>query len=141
MAKCINENRILITLDLDFSDIRTYPPQNIPGCIVLRPHRQSKKRVINIIERIIPYINKEKLEKHLWVVDENRIRILNLMLNAELCVCEIETILEMTQSNASRHLAKLKSAGIITSSKEKKSFRHCVFLLICNIFYFLFHYV
>lgn len=52
--------------------------------------------------------------------DENRIRILNLLINQELCVCEIETVLDITQSNASRHLNKLKSAGIITSEKKSQ---------------------
>jgi len=50
--------------------------------------------------------------------DENRLRILNLLNLQELCVCEIETILDITQSNTSRHLTKLKGAGIITSYKD-----------------------
>jgi len=52
--------------------------------------------------------------------DENRIRILNLLIRQELCVCEIETVLDMTQSNASRHLNKLKTSGIITSEKKSQ---------------------
>jgi ArsR family transcriptional regulator len=52
--------------------------------------------------------------------DKNRIRILNLLIRQELCVCEIETVLNMTQSNASRHLNKLKTSGIITSEKESQ---------------------
>ena len=52
--------------------------------------------------------------------DENRIRILNLLMRQELCVCEIETLLDMTQSNASRHLNKLKTSGIITSEKKSQ---------------------
>lgn len=50
--------------------------------------------------------------------DENRLRILNMLLREQLCVCEIETILGITQSNASRHLNKLKSNGIISCSKN-----------------------
>lgn len=50
--------------------------------------------------------------------DENRLRIVNLLINAELCVCELEVMLEMTQSNVSRHTNKLKNAGIISSSKD-----------------------
>jgi len=50
--------------------------------------------------------------------DENRLRILNILISSKLCVCEIEVILEMTQSNVSRHLSKLKKVGIISSSKE-----------------------
>ena len=52
--------------------------------------------------------------------DENRIRILNLLIRQELCVCEIETVLDMTQSNASRHLNRLKTSGIITSEKKSQ---------------------
>lgn len=50
--------------------------------------------------------------------DDNRMRIVNILMEEELCVCEIETILNITQSNASRHLNKLKSVNIISSSKE-----------------------
>jgi ArsR family transcriptional regulator len=49
--------------------------------------------------------------------DENRLRIINLLSMDEFCVCEIEVLLDMTQSNVSRHLNKLKNLGIITSSK------------------------
>ena len=52
------------------------------------------------------------------LADENRMRIFHLLLTDELCVCEIETILDVTQSNASRHLTKLRQAGIISSSKD-----------------------
>ncbi len=50
--------------------------------------------------------------------DNNRLRILHLLMHRELCVCEIEEILRTTQSNASRHLTKLKQAGIIVSNKK-----------------------
>ncbi len=50
--------------------------------------------------------------------DSNRLRILHLLMQQELCVCEIEEILKTTQSNASRHLAKLKQAGIISCNKK-----------------------
>ncbi len=52
--------------------------------------------------------------------DKNRIRILNLLIRQELCVCEIEIVLNMTQSNVSRHLNKLKTSGIITSEKKSQ---------------------
>lgn len=52
------------------------------------------------------------------LADENRLRILNLLMHAELCVCEIETILMMSQSNTSRHLTKLKANKVIESTKD-----------------------
>ncbi|MGH8523339.1 MAG: DUF5615 family PIN-like protein [Gammaproteobacteria bacterium] len=33
---CRTEDRALITLDMDFADIRTYPPNQYPGVVVLR---------------------------------------------------------------------------------------------------------
>ena len=49
--------------------------------------------------------------------DNTRLSILNLLNGEKLCVCEIEAILDNTQSNISRHLAKLKEADLILSTK------------------------
>ena len=49
---------------------------------------------------------------------ENRLRILNLVKEKPLCVCEIRNILEINQSNASRHLRKLKNTGLVEDSKK-----------------------
>jgi ArsR family transcriptional regulator len=60
-----------------------------------------------------------KLVKILKVLgDETRIRILNLLINSELCVCEITYALNATQSNISKHLAKLSDANIVLSAKK-----------------------
>lgn len=50
--------------------------------------------------------------------DESRLRILNLLMQNELCVCEIESMLDMSQTNVSRHLNKLKNAGMISVTKK-----------------------
>lgn len=52
------------------------------------------------------------------LADETRIRILNVLHKEILCVCDLEEILELSQSNASRHLIKLKSTKLITSEKQ-----------------------
>ncbi|MEJ6952130.1 ArsR/SmtB family transcription factor [Natronospora cellulosivora (SeqCode)] len=49
---------------------------------------------------------------------ENRLRILNLLKHQELCVCELENILDINQSNASRHLSKLKQVAIIEDEQK-----------------------
>jgi predicted nuclease of predicted toxin-antitoxin system len=41
VAVCRAEKRVLITADLDLSDIREYPPEHSPGLIVLRLSTQS----------------------------------------------------------------------------------------------------
>lgn len=72
---CRREQRAIITLDLDFADIRNYPPEDYAGLIVLRIARQDKNTVLNIIQRLTAPLRTEPLEKRLWIVDERRIRI------------------------------------------------------------------
>lgn len=52
--------------------------------------------------------------------DETRLRIVNILRVENLCVCEIEAILQSSQSNVSRHLAKLRDAGVIYSEKKSQ---------------------
>ena len=50
--------------------------------------------------------------------DETRLRILKLLEDGELCVCDITAALQMTQPNISFHLSILKEAGLIKDRKE-----------------------
>lgn len=74
-ALCRQELRALVTLDMDFADIRTYPPPEFPGLIVLRLGRQDKPHVLDIFRRVVELLYTEVLEGHLWIIEENRIRI------------------------------------------------------------------
>ena len=59
------------------------------------------------------------IEELKTLADRNRLRILALLWEAEdLCGCEIERILDMKQSNTSRQLHRLQSAGFISSYKQ-----------------------
>lgn len=47
--------------------------------------------------------------------DESRLRILSLVLtNGEMCITDLEKILDFTQAKTSRHLIYLKNAGILS---------------------------
>jgi len=50
--------------------------------------------------------------------DVNRLRILNLLLHGELCVCDIQHVLESSQPNVSRHLAYLKNSGLVLDRRD-----------------------
>lgn len=50
--------------------------------------------------------------------DETRLRIVNLLYEKELCVCDIVEALQITQTKASRHLSYLKNAGLVTDRKH-----------------------
>ncbi len=54
------------------------------------------------------------------LADDTRLRMLNLLQHHDLCVCELETLLGVNQSNASRHLNKLTNAGLLEYYKAAK---------------------
>ena len=72
---CQREQRALISLDLDFSDIRRYPPENHSGIIVLRPDDQGTNAVLRLMRRILPLLAVEPLVGRLWIISEQRVRI------------------------------------------------------------------
>ena len=55
--------------------------------------------------------------------DDNRLRIFSLLTKAELCVCEIEDILGLSQSLVSNHLAALRRAGLVESRRDEEDAR------------------
>ncbi|MCX6617405.1 MAG: metalloregulator ArsR/SmtB family transcription factor [Acidobacteria bacterium] len=52
------------------------------------------------------------------LADANRLRIMNLLLHGELCVCDIQRVLESPQPNVSRHLASLRHAGLVLDRRD-----------------------
>jgi ArsR family transcriptional regulator len=51
--------------------------------------------------------------------DRTRLRILHLLQDGELCVCDLTSVLRVPQPTASRHLAYLRRAGLVTVRKEQ----------------------
>jgi predicted nuclease of predicted toxin-antitoxin system len=72
---CRRESRVLVTLDLDFSNILAYPPANFTGIVVLRLADQAHVTVAAAIGRVIDLLPQEPLVGTLWIVEERRIRI------------------------------------------------------------------
>ena len=52
--------------------------------------------------------------------DRTRIRLLNLMTEGEVCVCFFVEVLAEPQPKISRHLAYLRSAGLVGARREAK---------------------
>lgn len=50
--------------------------------------------------------------------DKTRLTILALLKEQEMCVCDIVTVLEMTQPNVSQHLRKLKIGGLVNETRR-----------------------
>ena len=64
--------------------------------------------------------------------DESRIRILHLILkNKEMCISDLELILDFTQTKTSRHLTYLKNTGLVKHQKTDQ----WVYYYINNSYY------
>ncbi len=50
--------------------------------------------------------------------DVTRLRIMNLLLQGELCVCDLQRIINESQSLVSRHLNYLKHAGLVLDRRD-----------------------
>ncbi|MBA3641833.1 MAG: winged helix-turn-helix transcriptional regulator [Acidobacteria bacterium] len=50
--------------------------------------------------------------------DRTRLRILHLLQDGEMCVCDLQAILAVPQAKVSRHLAYLRKSGLVKARKE-----------------------
>lgn len=79
------------------------------------------------VKKTDPFKIKRKEIKNMPIVevfkllsDKNRLRILNLLYGRELCVCELEYLLGISQSNLSKHLSLMRTAEFLTYRRENK---------------------
>jgi hypothetical protein len=72
---CRKEARVLLTLDLDFSDIRAYPPEDYHGIVVFWPAIQSITTLVRLTTRLLTLLEREPLEGHLWFSEDHQVRI------------------------------------------------------------------
>ena len=72
---CRTEGRVLITFDLDFSDIRLYPPTTYKGIWVLRPQMQSIDSTLTLLKRALGVLKTESTRNRLWIVEPSQVRI------------------------------------------------------------------
>jgi predicted nuclease of predicted toxin-antitoxin system len=75
-ARVRQSGAALITRDLDFSDVRQYPPQEYAGIVVLRlPDHYTATEIAAVLVRFLAERHfVEKLPGRLAIVDENRVR-------------------------------------------------------------------
>lgn len=70
-----SEDRILLTLDLEFADLRKYPPGTHPGIILFRPRSMGPLTVNDFILKFIKNYNLLDFQDCVVVVDKDRLRV------------------------------------------------------------------
>ena len=74
-AACLAEERVLVTQDLDFCDIRTYPPTEYFGIVVFRLSTSARDAVLDVGGMLIQQLEGASPGVQLWIVEDSRIRI------------------------------------------------------------------
>ncbi len=76
-AACHAHGRVLITLDLDFSNPFRFPPDHMEGIIVVRPPRPILSAIRATLVSVLPQLKTNPLKGMLWIVEPGRIRVYN----------------------------------------------------------------
>lgn len=74
-SACTAEQRALITQDVDFSDVRTYPPAEYPGIVVLRLSNPARDSILEVGSFLVERMRESSPDGQLWIVEDSRIRI------------------------------------------------------------------
>jgi|SRR5450759_610551 predicted nuclease of predicted toxin-antitoxin system len=74
-AACRAEARVLFSLDLDFSDIRAYPPGDYDGIVVCRLADPDRESVLRLLRAAVPLLAVEQVHQRLWILEFDRIRV------------------------------------------------------------------
>jgi predicted nuclease of predicted toxin-antitoxin system len=72
--RCQAQGRILLTLDLDFSNVQTYPPKLHAGVVVFRSRTQDKPTLVALLKRLLPLFKNRSPRQQPWIVEHDRVR-------------------------------------------------------------------
>lgn len=73
---CCQEQRCLITLDLDFADVVRFPPQQAGGIVVIRvPRNPSVSLLESLVKQFLQTAEQMSVTQKLWIVEVGRIRV------------------------------------------------------------------
>ena len=73
---CQTEQRCLVTLDLDFTDVVRFPPEQTGGIVVVRvPRNPSLTLLEQLVRQFLQTLTQMSVKEQLWIVEVGRIRI------------------------------------------------------------------
>lgn len=73
--KCVEDRRVLVTLDLDFADPLRFAPAKGAGIMVLRPRRNTLALIRETLAATLPELERDQIEGALWIVEPGRVRM------------------------------------------------------------------
>jgi predicted nuclease of predicted toxin-antitoxin system len=72
---CHNEKRILISQDMDFSNVLRFPPDKAYGIVVIKSRDQLLPTTRRLLRAVLALLDDESPAGALWIVEDRRIRI------------------------------------------------------------------
>ncbi|MFZ7137458.1 MAG: ArsR/SmtB family transcription factor [archaeon] len=79
------------------------------------------KELVELSETVAdPQTAKKQSKFFKALADEKRVRIIKLLMNKQMCICELMVCLDMSQPNLSHHIQLLENQGIVKRKKKGK---------------------
>jgi predicted nuclease of predicted toxin-antitoxin system len=75
LAYARTHERVLLTIDMNFSNIRHYSPESHKGIIVAKIRPRNLDRVHKVLKHLLNNVEPDRLSKSLVIVDQNKYRI------------------------------------------------------------------
>lgn len=73
---CLQENRCIVTLDLDFANILRFPAEKTQGIVVIRPNRSITLDImIEMILLLLKTLEENDPVGCLWILEPHQLRI------------------------------------------------------------------
>ena len=96
--------------------------KNAPVCDIDVIHRDLVKRIARLMPKEEDFYDLADLYK--MFSDSTRVRILWVLSNGEMCVCDIAALLDMSKSAISHQLKSLRLANLVKYRKQGKEVRY-----------------
>lgn len=74
-ALASKEKRVLLTLDTDFANILSYPPEKFSGIVCFRIRNPRIDEILRTLNHIIEYFDQDSIKGKLIIATANRLRI------------------------------------------------------------------
>jgi predicted nuclease of predicted toxin-antitoxin system len=75
LAAAVAEDRVLVTLDRDFTNVLLYPPETTAGVAVVQlGRRASRQLLVAVLDSFLTACENQLLRGKLWILEPGRIR-------------------------------------------------------------------
>src|SRR6267378_2206490 len=75
LAYAVRHQRILITIDMDFSNLRRFPPRSYIGIIVSKIRPRIAEKIHAVLQQVLREVDEQRLSKSLVIIDQSKYRV------------------------------------------------------------------